>query len=120
MRTFLRLLIYSVIQLKLIYYLFKYLYLFLKINKSSGARIEVPKDGSNKVTITGSAEAVAQAKAEIKKIVDEQSARKVPSALPPFLGRCHVSSPSPVLPPHSRRPPSSPRKKPKSSPSATV
>ena len=46
----------------------------------------MPKDGSNKVTITGSAEAVAQAKAEIKKIVDEQSARKVPSALPPFLG----------------------------------
>ena len=37
----------------------------------------MPKDGSNKVTITGSAEAVAQAKAEIKKIVDEQSARKV-------------------------------------------
>jgi hypothetical protein len=37
----------------------------------------VPKDGSNKVTVSGSAEAVAQAKAEIKKIVDEQSARKV-------------------------------------------
>lgn len=48
----------------------------------------MPKDGSNKVTITGSAEAVAQAKAEIKKIVDEQSARKV-LRLPLFLGRCH-------------------------------
>lgn len=37
----------------------------------------MPKDGSDKVTITGTAQAVAQAKAEIKKIVDEQAARKV-------------------------------------------
>jgi len=53
-----------------------------QLQADTGARIEVPKDGSDKVTITGSAEAVAQAKAEIKKIVDEQSARKAAIVTP--------------------------------------